>query len=154
MKKFAVVLIAVLASVGLVLATDHVYTNFAGQVVTVNGTTGIATVSVTAGTAASAAYGPYYSQTVTNGQTVTIVPDTVNVLTSSGAEDNGTNTIVLASFAASAVGKVIWVANAKAATNCVAIAQSGVYDGPAFELSPGEGSFLIVGGTTNHVYGN
>jgi len=152
MKKL-MTLIAVLALfAGAASAATHVYTNAFGQVVTV--TDGIASVAVDAGTADTAVYGAYYSQTVTNGQTVAIVPDTVNVLTSTGQADGKTNTIALAAFAASSVGKVIWVANAKASTNAVAIAQSGVYDGPAFTLAAGQGSFLIIGGMTNHVYGN
>ena len=149
MKKIAVVLIAALVALSGALIADTVYTNFAGQVVTVNATTGIATVSVAGGTAAAATYGPYYAQAVTNGQDVTLVPDTVNVLTSYGKASLETNTITVATFASASVGKVIWVFNAAASTNLLAIAQSGNYDGPAIVLAAGQGTAIFVAGTTS-----
>lgn len=151
MKKFAVILVALLASVGLVVA-DTVYTNAMGQVITVS-TTGVATVSIAAGTAGPSVHSVYAAQTVTNNQTVTFVADVLNVLTSTGNANDCTNTIVINTIATNDLGKVIWVVNAKASTNLVAIAQSGMYDGPAFELSPGECAYFIPYATTNHCVG-
>lgn len=147
MKKFLTVLTAMLVFSAVGYSATVVYTNFVGQVVTV--TDGIATVSVPAGTADTVAYGTYYSQNVTNGQEVTLVAGTVNLLAGTGSAASGTNTITLAPFAAADVGKVIWVFNASTATNLIAIAQTGNYGGPALELSAGEGTFMYVASTTN-----
>lgn len=150
MKKFLTVLSLFLVFSVVGLAATTVYTNFAGQVVTV--TDGVASVSVPAGTADTVAYGTYFSQNVTNGQAVTLVAGAVNLLRGVGSAADGTNTITLANFAAADVGKTIWVFNAASATNLIAVAQTGNYDGPAIKLAAGQGTFIYVA-ATNSVLG-
>lgn len=147
MKKIAVALSLVLALAGFAAAGTHVYTNYFGQLVTVDTVTGIGTVTIPAGTAATPAYGPSYAQGVVDAQAVTVIPDTINVLTSSGKATGLTNTITIANLPASAVGKTIWVANATGSTNAVALAKTGNYYGPAIALAAGQGTFVLVTAT-------
>lgn len=86
-----------------------------------------------------------HSQTVTNGQEVTLYTG-VNVLTSSGQDNGFTNTITLANSPFSTSGYVI--INADASTNLMAIAKSGNWKSAAIELSAGE-MVVVVNTATN-----
>ena len=149
MKRFIVCVLLAL-SVSAASAATVVTTNANGYVVTT--VDGIATVTIPAGTAGSVVYGAYYSQTVTNGQAVTLVADTINVLTGTGQATGLTNTITFANFAAADVGKLVTVAAATGSTNAIAVDTTGNYYGPAKALAAGQKMDISVG-ATNVIYG-
>ena len=132
---------------GYAQATTTISTNAFGHVVTT--VDGVSTVAVPAGNAAPATYGPFVTAAVTNGQAVSLVADAINVLTMGGGANAATGTITLATTAAANVGKVVWVFNGASATNSLAVAQSGNYDGPAIVLAPGQGKAIFLQTTTS-----
>lgn len=92
------------------------------------------------------------AQNVTNGQAVTLVAGTINMLNGVGRANGATNTITITDFAADDVGKITYLANAYAATNLVKIAKTGNFYGDTIELGAGD-SMAIFAGTTNVLYG-
>ena len=140
--------------VGLALAVSAsagVYTNVFGHVVTTaDGVT--ATVAVPSGNAAAAAYGSTYAQNVTNGQAVTLVADTVNVLNGIGSANGRTNTLTIANQAAANLGKTLWVVVKSTSSNSIAFSKTAPYVGPAISLLAGQGTYMLVG-ATNVLYG-
>jgi hypothetical protein len=85
---------------------------------------------------------------VTNGQAVTLVPGTINVLTGVGQANGLTNTVTFANFAAADAGKEVIVAVASASTNAVAVAKTGNYYGPAKALAAGQKMAITVAGAS------
>jgi len=88
---------------------------------------------------------PPASVNVTNGQAVTL-SSTINLLASSGSENTVTNTVTLANPGIAGRWAVIY--NSDAATNVLAVAKTGNYVGPGFELAAGE-SILVFAVATN-----
>jgi len=86
-----------------------------------------------------------HSQTVTNGQEVTLRTG-INVLTAAGQADTYTNTITIANSALSSSGYAI--INAVASTNLIAIAKTGNWKSAAVELAAGQ-MVLIISSSTN-----
>lgn len=91
---------------------------------------------------------PVGTQTVTNGQAVTLVLG-INVLTSAGQADTYTNTITIANVASK--GALYWLVNADASTNAIAIAKSGNWKTAAVVLSAGE-EVPIISTATNALH--
>lgn len=91
---------------------------------------------------------PVVSQTVTNGQAVTLTMG-INVLTSAGQANTYTNTITLANVASA--GALYWIVNADASTNAIAIAQSGNWKTAAIVIAATE-SVPIVSTATNALH--
>jgi len=82
---------------------------------------------------------------VTNGQEVTLA-GVVNLLQGAGSENAETNTITLANPTAAGQWAIIY--NSAAATNLIAVAKTGNFDGPALELGAGESAILFAPSST------
>lgn len=76
--------------------------------------------------------------TVTNGQAVTLVAGSLNVLRASGGAATTTNVITFADFATADVGKPTWVANASLVTNKLSVVKTGNWLGATVVLDVGE----------------
>ena len=89
---------------------------------------------------------PVANANVTNGQAVTL-SGVINLLTGTGGAASATNTITIAN--PSAAGQWAILYNAAAATNNIAIAKTGNFDGPALDLGAGESAIIFAPASTN-----
>jgi len=76
---------------------------------------------------------------VTNGQAVTVSGGTY-LANSTGGANATTNTITLARPSG---GEIVFLTNASSATNLLAVAKTGAYNGTALELAAGETAILV-----------
>ena len=111
---------------------------------TVAGTLGV-TGNTTLGAAGKLITTPVASANVTNGQAVTL-SGVINLLSGTGSANAATNTITIAN--PTAAGQWAIVYNAAAATNLIAIAKTGNFDGPALELGAGESAIIFAPSST------
>jgi hypothetical protein len=88
---------------------------------------------------------PVANAAVTNGQAVTLA-GVVNLLEGAGQANAETNTITLANPTAAGQWAIIY--NSAAATNLIAVAKTGNFDGPALELGAGESAILFAPSST------
>ena len=78
--------------------------------------------------------------TVTNAQVVTLSGGTY-LVRGAGSANAATNTITLTRPTSG--GEIVFLSNSSAATNLVAIADTGAFNGTAIELSAGESAILV-----------
>ena len=83
--------------------------------------------------------------TATNTQALTL-SGVINLINATGQANTYTNTITLANPAAA--GQMCILYNAAAATNLLAVAKTGNYDGPALELGAGESAIIFAPSAT------
>jgi len=110
----------------------------------VGGTLGV-TGNTTLGAAGKFITTPVANANVTNEQVLTLA-GVVNLFTGVGGEDATTNTVTLANPTAAGQWAIIY--NAAAATNLLAIAKTGNFEGPALLLSAGESAILFAPSST------
>ena len=101
--------------------------------------------SVTLGAAAKFITTPVANAAATNEQVLTLA-GVVNLFTASGQDNAFTNTVTLANPTAAGQWAIIY--NAAAATNLLAIAKTGNFDGPALELAGGESAIIFAPSST------